>query len=53
MSAGGVAKSGYAFVMEDQAEFARFLQLRHRPQRPPVNVSYAWAILTENLSDLL
>lgn len=53
VSAGGVAKSGYAFVMEDQAEFARFLQLRHRLDSDPVQVSDDGVILTEKLSELL
>ncbi len=52
-SAGGAAKSGYLLSVDDPEEFRQFIDLRHRLDDQPVNLSDDGVIITEKLSELL
>ena len=49
----GLARGGSIFLVEDQAEFTRFIDLRHRLDERPVELSDEGVLITEKLSELL
>ena len=49
----GLARGGSIFLVEDQAEFTRFIDLRHRLDDQPVRITDEGVLITEKLSELL
>lgn len=52
-SAGGAGRTCYLYTVADEAQFARFIDLRHRKDDEPVRLDDSGVVITEKLSELL